>query len=388
VSDSLQEMPSAQPAIVGGDVDIQITTARRYPRSIRRFIDKAMEMATLDEGTAGACFYALPRDGKTVEGPSARLAEICASAWGHMRVEGRVIAEDDRFVTSRGTAWDLESNVAIAFEARRRITNKKGQKYNEDMVATTANAATSIALRNAIFKVVPSAYWRPIYEQCRKVAVGDASTLADRRAKALAYFQKMGVPSDRVVAFFEVKGVEDIGLDHLATLHGIATSIKEGEITVDEAFPAPTMTAPQRKADADSHASTAVPFVATVATSATATAPVVVAPATRETRAESQLPADGLHGEAAAASLVEALDAAPEPARARAQQIGPVRVAGIKPEIVDKKMRFSITLADGQSFITRDSALAQSLGKAREGSTSVVLTLTNGEVTGCVRSAD
>src|SRR5690606_7715376 len=151
-------------------VDVQISTAKRFPRSIKAFKDMAMAMATLDEETAESCFYALPRGGKTVEGPSARLAEIVASAWGNMRIEGRPIAEDDRFVTSRGTAWDLQTNVAFAFESRRRITDKQNRRYNDDMIGVTANAATSIALRNAVFKAVPSAFWRPIYLRCREVA--------------------------------------------------------------------------------------------------------------------------------------------------------------------------------------------------------------------------
>lgn len=222
-----------------GEVDLQIATAKRFPRSIVRFRKLALEMATLDEEVAESCFYVLPRDGRNVEGPSARLAEILASAWTNMRIEGKPIGEDDRFVTARGVAWDLEVNNAIAFETKRRITTKQGRRFNDDMIGVTSNAATSIALRNAILKVVPSAFWRPIYLECRRVAVGDASTLADRRAKMLEYFQKMGVVPDRVFALIGVAGIEDITLDHLATLKGLATAIKEGDTTVDEAFPAP-----------------------------------------------------------------------------------------------------------------------------------------------------
>lgn len=222
-----------------GEVDVQISTAKRYPRSVRAFIDQATEMAILDEDTAAACFYALPRDGKTVEGPSARLAEICASAWGHMRIQARVVNEDERFVTARGEAWDLQTNVAIGYEVRRRITNKSNKKYSDDMIGVTSNAAASIALRNAVFKVIPSAFWRPIYLKCREVAVGKAETLANKRAKMLAYFQKMGVENVRVFSVLGVRGLEDVTLDHMATLHGLATAIKEGDTSVDEAFPAP-----------------------------------------------------------------------------------------------------------------------------------------------------
>lgn len=232
-----------------GEIDIQVATAKRYPRSIRAFVQQAREMATLDEDTAEACFYAIPRDGKTVEGPSARFAEIMASAWGHMRVGTRIVGEDDRFITSAATAWDLQTNVAIGFEARRRITNKGGQKFKDDMVGVTSAAASSIAIRNAILKVIPSAFWRPIYEDCRRVAVGSAETLVNRRAKALEFLQRMGATNDRVFAVLGVKGVEDITLDQLLTLRGLASAIKEGSTTVDEAFPQPDIQAPKQKAN-------------------------------------------------------------------------------------------------------------------------------------------
>lgn len=249
-ADPIEVRPSlALEAQTHAEVDVQIATARRYPRSVRTFIDEALAMATLDEDTAAASFYALPRDGKTIDGPSARLAEIVASAWGHMRVQARIVDEDERFITARGEAWDIQRNVAIAFETRRRITGKNGKKYSDDMVMVTGNAASSIALRNAIFKVIPSAFWRPIYLKCREVAVGKAETLVSKRVAMLAYFQKMGVDEARVLATLGLAGVEDIGLEQLATLRGVATAVKDGDTSVDEAFPAPpasVLTMPQR----------------------------------------------------------------------------------------------------------------------------------------------
>lgn len=226
-----------------GEIDIQIRTARAYPRSIKKFVDEVLSLATLDQTTAEKCIYALPRgkdeagNRKTIEGPSARLAEIVASCWQHMRVEARTVGEDDHFVSSRGMAWDLQANLAIACETRRRITDKKGRRYNDDMIAVTANAAASIAIRNAILKVVPSAFWRPIYEKCRLVAVGDQKTLVARRTDMLAYFQKLGITPDRVFTLLEVAGVEDINLEHVAELVGLANAIRDGETKLEEAFP-------------------------------------------------------------------------------------------------------------------------------------------------------
>jgi hypothetical protein len=233
---------------LGGEVDVQISTARRYPRSIKTFRDTALSMATLDEQTAASCIYAVPRDGKTIEGPSARLAEICASAWGHMRIEAKTVDEDDRFVTSRGTAWDLQANVAIAFEVRRRITGRQNKKYSDDMITTTANAASSIALRNAVFKVIPAAFWRQVYDAARKAAIGDVKTLATKRAEMAEYFGKMGVRPEQLIAAVGAASLEDITGDQLVTLRGIANSLKEGETTVEEAFPASTAPVTQPRA--------------------------------------------------------------------------------------------------------------------------------------------
>jgi hypothetical protein len=299
-----------------------------------------MEMATLTEDVAESCFYALPRDGKTVEGPSARLAEIVASAWGHMRIEGRVVGEDDRFVTARGTAWDLESNVAIAYEVRRRVTDKQARKFKDDMVGVTANAATSIALRNAVFKVVPSSYWRPIYQECRRVAVGDASTLADRRVKMLAYFQKMGVPEPRVLAQLGVKGVEDITLDHLATLKGLATAIKEGETTVDDAFAAAEPIAPRRASEARE-------------APASVQGPPPPSAGTKSDAVDPSAPNGGDLG----TSKPAAVSTAPPPRETRGLRI--THTTFVKPKTGDSYYEVEATTNNGGkvTFVTRDEAL-------------------------------
>lgn len=228
--------PSTIEALTRGEIDTQIATAKRYPRQLRTFTDRVLTMATLDQATAESCMYALPRDGKTIEGPSIRFAELTAAAYGNVRVEGRIVADDGKFITARGTCLDLENNVAIAVEVQRRVTDKKGKRYKDDMIGVTGNAAISIALRNAVLKVIPKVYWQPAYLASRKVAVGDASTLVNRRAHMLAYFVKLGASNEKVFAQLGVAAVEDITLEHLATLKGLATAIKDGETTVDDVF--------------------------------------------------------------------------------------------------------------------------------------------------------
>lgn len=232
-----------------GEIDSQVATAKKYPRSIKSFRAEALDMVTLTEEVAQECIYALPRAGKTIEGASARFAEIILSAWGNARAGARVIDEGNEFVTSQGVFHDLEKNTAITYESKRRIVDKYGKRYQPDMIAMTANAACSVALRNAILKGVPKAFWKDIYDSARKIVMGDSKTLGSRRAEAIGYLQKFGVTSEMICETLEVKGIEDIGLDDLVVLKGLATSIKDGETTIEQVFKKPEVKKPKSKSE-------------------------------------------------------------------------------------------------------------------------------------------
>lgn len=222
-----------------GEIDQQIATAHAYPRSIKKFRDDALAMVTLTESVAAGCIYALPRDGKVIEGPSARCAEVIASAWGNCRAGARVVSDQGEFVTAQGVFHDLERNVAITYEVQRRITNKQNKRFSADMIGVTANAACSIALRNAILKGVPKAFWSDIYEAARKCAAGNAASLATRRADAIKAFAVYGIKEEQILKTLNRAGVADVTLDDLVILRGMYTAIKEGDTTPEEAFAAP-----------------------------------------------------------------------------------------------------------------------------------------------------
>jgi hypothetical protein len=237
----VQQVAGGIELVADPEIDRQVATARRYPRSVTTFMRRATEMATLTPDIAASCIYALPRkeNGRTknIEGPSARFAEICASSWGNLRAEGKVLGHDDQFVTSRGTAWDVENNVAIAYEVKRRITTSSGSIYNADMIGVTGNAGASIALRNAILKAIPTPFWKPIYNACRKVIAGDQKTFASRRDGMLHEFAVMGVPEERILVAVGVKGRADITGDHMVMLAGFLTALRDGDTTIEDAFP-------------------------------------------------------------------------------------------------------------------------------------------------------
>lgn len=229
-------------AITRSEVAMQLDSAHRYPRSVSKFLRNASSLATFSVEIAESCMYSVPRGGKMITGPSVRLAEMCATSWGNLHVGARVIDATDTEVIAQAVAWDLEANVRLTVEAQRSIVGKRG-RFDDDMIRVTGMAAISIALRNAIFRVIPRAYVQAVYDKARQVAVGDAKTLAARREDLLARLGKMGATQERVLARLGLKGTEDISLEHVETLIGIGTAIKSGELQLDAAFPEPTPSA-------------------------------------------------------------------------------------------------------------------------------------------------
>src|SRR5690606_7497519 len=120
----------------------------------------------------------------------------------------------------------------------RRITDRDGRRYSDDMVAVTANAACSIAFRNAVFRVIPKVYVDEVCEAAKRTAIGNQKTLPERRQSLIEYItQKLGVELSRVLGVVGKEHVEDIDLNDLEDLYGICTAVRDGDITVETAFP-------------------------------------------------------------------------------------------------------------------------------------------------------
>ncbi|MCH3980473.1 MAG: hypothetical protein LKE41_00870 [Prevotella sp.] len=220
------------------NVDSQVATAKQYPRDIKRAINNSIVMATMDMETAQSMSYALPRGGKPITGPSVHLAKLIVSNWGNIRAEAKVVQITDKQIISRGTCWDLENNVATAFEVRRSILNKYGKRFTDDMITVTGNAANSIAYRNAVFSVIPKAVTDQVYKAAQHMITGDLSTeekLIARRKKCIDFFKdEYGISEKEVIMLCGKQTINQIKADEISILLGIAQSLKDGDTTVDD----------------------------------------------------------------------------------------------------------------------------------------------------------
>ena len=250
-------------ALNRSEIDVQVSTAKRYPRNIDDSLKRIEAIATINRETAEECFYALPRDGKTIDGPSIRFAEIVATCWMNLRVATQIIGNDGRMITARGICHDLETNVAFSAEVKRKITGRDGRTFSEDMQVVTGNAAAAIAARNAIFKCVPKAVLSLVANTIRKKAIGDAddSKIPERRAKCLKFFGDQGVSEEMILHYLEVSNVEEIGAEDLFKLTSLRNAVKEGTTSFKSALIDP-WNAAQKKAAGEKKMSSAQSKVA------------------------------------------------------------------------------------------------------------------------------
>lgn len=220
-------------------IDVQIATAKHYPRNVKRATENALAIATMDVDTAKTCTYSVPRGGKAITGPSVHLAKILAQCWGNLRVEAKVVDISATQVTSEAVCFDLENNLAIKTQVKRSIMGKHG-RYNDDMITVTGNAANAIALRNAVLSVVPRGVVDKIYNAAKQVITGDISDetklIARRKQVVDALKDTYNVSEAEVLKAIGKQALQHITADDLVVLIGIGTAIKDGDTTVEEAF--------------------------------------------------------------------------------------------------------------------------------------------------------
>lgn len=253
-SNALQAMSETQSLamnLMKAEVDQQVATAKRYPRSITEAQRRIESLATLDAEAAASCVYALERraaDGtKTaIIGPSIRFAEMVQQAWHNCRVAARVTDVGKDAVEATGVFYDLEANTAVAKSSRRRITTKSGARFGDDMINVTANAAASIALRNAILAGIPRAVWGRGFEKALSVTRGTQETLEARKAAMVQAFKAQGATQPQVWALLGVKGAADVTLDHMVLGAAMLNKLADESTTLDELL-AEAMPEQQRK---------------------------------------------------------------------------------------------------------------------------------------------
>ncbi len=221
-------------------IDIQVSTAKKYPRNLKRVRDNSVAIACMSKETAESCRYAKPVAGKNLTGPSVHLARIVCQQYGNIRVQQRIKQITDKTIVAEAVAFDMETNYAVCVEARRSIIDKKGHRYTESVIETNAMAILAIAERNAILKVIPKAVVDVVYDEAFRCANGDLSDnakLVIARDKAFEFLKnEYNATEEEVITCLGLKTKEAIKAEHIADLRGYVQALKDKDITADELF--------------------------------------------------------------------------------------------------------------------------------------------------------
>lgn len=241
----------APPPAQESELDAQMRLARTNPRDIRKAYAEAVALIS-EPGVAEKCWYSLERfdrkSGKVtkIEGPSVRLAEIAAYAWGNIGMAGNVIEIGQNEVVAEGLAIDFERNTRVRIMERRSIVGKRG-RYSQEMCEVTAKMAQGIAMRNAIFKVVPGAFVKRLLDQARNVA--SAGPLEPKIAAMLDWAKSEGLTEFEITRFLGLNSINEIAVPDLTRLRGVAGAIRDGETTIDDVFRKPNEEAKRAEAE-------------------------------------------------------------------------------------------------------------------------------------------
>lgn len=221
------------------EVQVAMLAAKRFPRDETSAINRIK--ATCQRPTlAEQAVYTYPRGGKSVSGPSIRLAEAMAQNWGN--IESGVI----ELGTANGRsemmayAWDMETNTRVAktFSVEHKRDTKQGRKDltdGRDIYEATANFAAR-RMRACILAVIPGDVVEMAVVECKRtIAEADQRPVDEILAELLKAFKGIKVTQEQL-EFFVGKQLTVLLKEDLVELRGVYKAISDGQAKVSDYF--------------------------------------------------------------------------------------------------------------------------------------------------------
>ncbi|OII64620.1 hypothetical protein BJP40_19985 [Streptomyces sp. CC53] len=251
--------PVAAPARIGqgtaveqsravAEVQAAIVVAQQCPRDITAAVAEMRQSCT-QPYLAERAFFRFPRAGQTVSGPSVHLARELARCWGNVQYGLAELRRDDEYGESemQAFAWDVQKNsrTSSTFIVPHKRDQNGGPKALTGMRDIYENNANNGArrVREAIFAILPPWFVEEAKELCaRTLRDGGGKPLNIRIADAVKAFEGLGVTADRIET--KLGRLTGKWTEHdVAQLQVIYRSVQQGEVSVDDEFPAPRVTA-------------------------------------------------------------------------------------------------------------------------------------------------
>jgi len=235
INSQTHQMVSRQTQEVQG----AIFMAKQFPRdeyaAIGRIERMCERMSLAEQAT-----YSYPRGGKQVTGPSIRLAEAIAQAWGN--IDCGVIELENKNGASElmAYAWDLETNTRVTkmFKVKHVRDTKKGSSAltdSRDIYEATANFGAR-RLRACILSVIPGDVVERAVDVCKETVTNkDKTPIADRIKKLEKAFKELSINRDQLEEYAQ-RNLNEFGRDEIFALQGVFKAIRDGQAKAEDYF--------------------------------------------------------------------------------------------------------------------------------------------------------
>lgn len=222
------------------EVQAAMVIAKKFPRNEFESFNRIM-VACQRRGLAEKSMYEYPRGGERVTGPSIRLAEAMAQAWGN--IDFGIIELEQKKGESQvmAYAWDLETNArqTKVFSVPHIRSKKSGNVAltdPRDIYELVANQGAR-RLRACILGIIPGDVIESAIAQCEKTLIGEnKEPLADTiRAVAGTFETEYGVTVPMLEKFIGCK-IESFTMQNLIRLKKVYVSLKDGMAKREDYF--------------------------------------------------------------------------------------------------------------------------------------------------------
>lgn len=230
---------SAQASRQMAEVQSAMVIAKRFPRdetaAISRIVNSCKRI-----GLAEAAMYSYPRGGQQVTGPSIRLAEAMAQAWGNL--DFGIVELEQRQGESVVMSYcvDLETNTrqTKVFTVKHERDKKTGNVKltdSRDIYEMTANQGAR-RLRACILGVIPGDVQDTAIAQCEAtIKKGSGEPLIDRVRKMVIAFSDYSVTQAMLEKRIGHK-IDATNEAEFVSLRKIYTSIRDGASSREQWF--------------------------------------------------------------------------------------------------------------------------------------------------------
>lgn len=227
------------------EIQAQVFMAKQFPRDENQARARILRSCQRP-GLASKAIYTYPKGGQRVTGPSIRLAEAIAQAWGNLDFNTVILEQREKESVCLSYCWDVETNTRASrsFIVPHKISTKHGEKVLTDPREIYELAANQGArrLRACILSIIPGDIVDEAIEACNvTLSGGNKRPLLDRLRELTDRFMTYySVPLSSIERYFGYPLDSFTEMDGV-TLAGIYTALRDGAANREDYFQLPKL---------------------------------------------------------------------------------------------------------------------------------------------------